>query len=223
MWPCWLCTASSPPVSAHESGYLSTERKAVITSGSGRVIHTLDHRPATTVYNEWLVDTLGTNLTTGSILDVTALTPLGRVTGEHAGHPVYSLAHPAHAHADGSLELFAEIEQGQEIILLCGTRDALIKRAGRTVASAVGGLPCSGALMTFCAGCSIAVSDRLPEVVQAVGQAVRSRPLLGWFTFGEQGPRLGGDRLEHANLMLAALAFPAERPLPLSGARNALR
>ena len=201
--------SEQPPVSAHQCGYLPTTCSAVITSGSGRVIQTLDHRPATVVYNEWLEETMGTRLSTGSILDATALTPLGRITGQHAGSPIYSLAHPAHAHADGSLELFAEIEPGQKIILLRGTRDALIQRAGRTMAAAMGGDICSGALMTFCAGCSIAVSDRLSEVVEQVGIAASARPVLGWFTFGEQGPRRGRRRLEHANLMLAAVAFPA--------------
>lgn len=205
----------SRPVSfAYHNGYAPTDSKGTVTRVEGRRVFEIDNRPAIEVYQEWTGHAEGIAVpgeASQSILSQSTLWPLGRKVADLDGVSSYLLAHPAVAHADGSIDLFASVEAGEVLTQMSGTKASLIDRAGRvaTLARAAGTMesePIAGALMVYCGGCMLTVRDRLDEVVEGVSQALDGAPFLGTFTFGEQGQILGaGNR--HGNLMISCIVF----------------
>lgn len=191
-------------------GYEATGNKGIATATSPRTLEEIDGRPAAEVYNEWteglISDLLGKG---GHILARTTLHPLGRVAGYIGGVPYFQLAHPDSVTPKNALTLFAEMTAGDEIVLMRGTVDSLITRAGRVATAAMethaaGPQDVAGALVVYCAGCMLTVQDRLGEVVESIREALPGIPFLGTFTYGEQGCFLnGGNR--HGNLMISVL------------------
>jgi hypothetical protein len=140
-------------------------------------------------------------------------TPLGRAVSEVGGFPYYLLSYPVSALPDGALLVFTEIQQGDEVILMTGSADSLVSRAGRAASVAVSTAlfepeDLRGALLLYCAGCMLGVQERMPEVVASLRTAVRNAPFLGAFTLGEQGGFIGVEN-RHGNLMIAVLVFGA--------------
>ncbi len=205
----------SAPVSfAYQSGYSPTTKCGVVTETDGRRIRTIDNRPALDVYRDWTdgaIDAMQPCETDRAILSESTFWPLGREVTQLGEVPFYLLAHPAVAHQDGSIDLFATVEQGEELRLMTGTKDGLTTRAGRVaaLARATGRMtdtPVSGALMIYCGGCMLSVQDQLTKVVSGVNGALEGAPFLGAFTFGEQGALIrAGNR--HGNLMISCIVF----------------
>lgn len=205
----------SRPVSfAYHNGYAPTPASGRVTRVENRRVIEIDRRPAVEVYRDWTgqdVDAGAEPGTPVSILSESTLWPLGRKVAELDGVSSYLLAHPAVAHADGSIDLFATVEEGEVLTQMSGTESSLVDRAGRvaTLARAAGRMeaePIAGALMVYCGGCMLSVRDRLDEVVGGVAAALDGAPFLGTFTFGEQGQILGaGNR--HGNLMISCIVF----------------
>lgn len=198
--------------SSFQSGYLPTARSGVVTSATGRIVHTIAGRPAAEIYREWtgkLLDEVPA--TGGNILALTTLAPLGRTLGKVGRVPFYTLSHPDALLADGSLSLFTEVAVGEELVLMSGSTASLVARAGRVAKAAIdlGGFAADsilGAVVVYCAGCMMTVQDRLPDVVAELNAALGHRPFIGIFTFGEQGCLLAG-RASHGNLMISSLVF----------------
>lgn len=196
---------SCPLASIYQSGYAPTGANGLVTRVEGRRLFEIDGRPAAQVLHEW---SGGAVPVAGAaplpILADATLWPLGRVTRHVAGVPFHLLAHPATAHPDGSVDLFADLEQGDRLWQMKGTADSLVARAGRVAALAretVGG-SVAGALVVYCGGCMLAVRDRMDEVADGIVAALGDAPWLGVFTFGEQGVPTGGGAL-HGNLMIS--------------------
>jgi hypothetical protein len=199
---------------AYRNGYSPTACNGVVTRASGRTIHEIDGMPAFDVYSAWTdgaVSRPGPGETEVAILSQSTFWPLGREVTQLGEVPFYLLAHPAVARDDGSIDLFATVETGEELTLMTGSADSLTARAGRvaSLARAAGRLdaaPISGALMIYCGGCMLSVSDRLDEIVEGVNAALDGAPFLGAFTFGEQGALVrAGNR--HGNLMISCIVF----------------
>lgn len=197
---------------AFHSGYSPTPKRGRVTKGGGRVIAEIDRRPAAEVYNQWADGIIAQALEgQDSVLAATTLYPLGRMVGEIGGVPYFSLAHPYMVVPGGGLSLFSGIKVGEEVVLMRGTIETLISRAGRVASSAMeaGRLTpgeISGALVFYCAGCMLTVQERIDEVVSSLNQAMPGKPFLGGFTFGEQGCFTGGEN-RHANLMISVIVF----------------
>ena len=202
---------SSPVVSAFQSGYAPTGFSGVATRCKGRTLVEIDGRPARAVLAEWTGGTVVTPAGVDiSILGASSWTPLGREAQTVAGVPFHLLAHPAMARADGGVDLFAAVQQGETLHQMRGSPDSLATRAGR-LARLVGdddrlsgGI--AGALVVFCGGSMLAMRDRMDEVVGGLRAALGAAPFLGVFSFGEQGTSLGGENL-HGNLMISCTAF----------------
>ncbi len=199
---------------AYQNGYSPTASRGVVTRASGRTIHEIDGQPALSVYRDWAnaaVDQPGPDEDEVAILSQSTFWPLGREITQLGEVPFYLLAHPAVARRDGSIDLFATVETGEELTLMSGTADGLTTRAGRvaTLARMAGRMDASdisGALMIYCGGCMLSVQDRLDEVVSGVNEALDGAPFLGAFTFGEQGALVrAGNR--HGNLMISCIVF----------------
>ncbi|HQB30150.1 MAG TPA: FIST N-terminal domain-containing protein [Syntrophales bacterium] len=197
---------------AFHSGYEPTKKKGVATRVSGRVLHEIDGRPAAVVYNEWTGGLIGNVLPDGgSLVPATTFTPLGHPVGQVGGFPYFKLSYPVAALPGKGLQLFAEIQQGGEVVLMKGTPESLASRAGRVAKAAMDAAPfpgekTEGALMLFCAGCMLAVRDRMNQAVLDLKNTLRDKPALCAFTLGEQGCFIGGEN-RHGNLMIATLLF----------------
>lgn len=196
---------------AYQSGYAPTPTAGRASRVDGRRVYEIDGRPARDVYAEWTngaVDARDAEAPK-SILSDSTLAPLGREVGAVASVPFHLLAHPATANPDGSIDLFADVSEGEELRLMEGSADSLVARAGRVAARAAGdGAAPAGALMIYCGGCMLAVQDRMGEVAAGVDAALGGAPFLGVFTFGEQGAVLGEEN-RHGNLMISCVTFAA--------------
>ncbi len=193
-------------------GYEATQKKGIATQTGRRTLSEIDGRPAAHTYNEWTGGIIKDQLASGGkILSQTSLNPLGRVAGHIGDIPYFQLSHPDSVTPRGELTLFSDINTGDEVVLMRGTVDSLIARAGRVATSAIDTYLSSpeevaGALVVYCAGCMLTVHDRLEEVVDSIRAALPDTPFLGTFTYGEQGCFLnGGNR--HGNLMISVLLF----------------
>jgi len=201
---------SSPVSCDYQSGYAPTQTHGRVTRVEGRRLYEIDGKQAASVYTGW---TGGAVAEAGvddlSILAASTFYPLGRYSETLADVPFHLLAHPAVAHPDGSVSLFADVEPDETLWLMNGSADTLIARAGRVAASSREGLAgsgVSGALVVYCGGCMLAVQDRMEEVTRGVAQALGGAPFLGVFTFGEQGAPLGSET-RHGNLMISCSSF----------------
>nr|WP_263429150.1 FIST N-terminal domain-containing protein [Nannocystis pusilla] len=210
-----VVTAMYPSGSIHvafHSGYSPSDRSGVATRVDGRTLHEIDGRPAAEVYDEWtggvIADVLGRG---GNVLRSTTLHPLGRVAGEYGGLPFHRLSHPDSVTAEGALTLFTEIDEGERLIQMVGTRESLVSRAGRVARAAMraGNLEASdlaGALVVYCAGCMLTIQSEIGDVAGEVARELGGKPFLGTFTFGEQGCFVN-RRSHHGNLMISVVVF----------------
>ncbi|MCO6177020.1 FIST signal transduction protein [Ciceribacter sp. RN22] len=200
---------STPLASAYQSGYAPTGESGRVTRVEGRRLREIDGRPAAEVYHRWTGHTVPmAGAEPLSILAASTLWPLGRVTRDVAGVPFHLLAHPAVAHPDGSLDLFADVAEGDCLWQMQGSADSLVARAGRVAGQArdEAGGELSGALVVFCGGCMLAVRHRMDEVRAGINAALGDVPWLGMFTFGEQGVPTGRPA-KHSNLMISCTTF----------------
>ena len=203
---------SKPVAFAFQSGYAPSETTGRVTKADGRRIIEIDGKPALDVYSDWSGGAAPASVDAPTpILAESTMNPLGRPLGSLEDVPYYLLAHPAEAYPDGSFDTFANVEVGEEVCLMEGDPDQLVRRAGRVAKLAMesgrfDGEAIAGALMVYCGGCMLAVRDRMEEVATGVDAALDHAPYLGIFTFGEQGAVLGQGNL-HGNLMISCLVF----------------
>jgi len=203
---------STNVISAFHSGYEPTEKFGIVTKSNGRIVSEIDNKPAAQVYNDWSNNLIGDFIhKDGNILSITSLHPLGRIVGTVNSVPYYQLAHPDSVTSDGSISLFANIEEGEKLVYMSGTKDGLVNRAGRVAQASLTvhsthPNQISGAIVVYCAGCMLTVQDRMEDVVSGLKTALNNKPFLGIFTFGEQGCFVGGEN-RHGNLMISVMTF----------------
>jgi len=209
-----VITALYPSVNtyfAFHSGYEPTPKRGKVTEAVGRVLISIDGKPAAHVYNLWTDNLIGEKTAPVSIFAKTTFAPLGRIAGYIGKVPYFRLSHPEMVTEQGGLSLFTEVNVGDEVILMRGTRDSLINRAGRVAYSAlqadrVRPKRIYGALVIYCGGCMLAVGAHMSEVAKNINETLTGVPFLGMFSFGEQGCFASGQN-HHGNLMISMLAF----------------
>ena len=196
---------------AFQGGYTPSPRSGVVTAAEGRRLISIDGEPAATVYARWTDNAVLPALTTPrSILADSTLNPLGRVSDNIAGVPMYLLIHPATSNPDGSIELFADVQVGDRLWQMEGTQKSLIERAGQVArASLEADLTPAGALIVYCAGCMLAQPHRMDAVADSLREALNDTPFLCVFTFGEQG-YVTPAQSRHGNLMISSTVFGQE-------------
>ncbi|WP_304804933.1 FIST signal transduction protein, partial [Pseudotabrizicola sp.] len=136
--------------SAYQSGYAPTGDSGFVTRVDGRRLFEIDGQPAATVYHGWTQGAVPVATTVPeAILSSATLWPLGRVSRQIASVPFHLLAHPSVANPDGSLDLFADVELGDQLWQMQGSADSLVARAGRVARQARDDLsvPMAGALV----------------------------------------------------------------------------
>ncbi|CAN8064935.1 unnamed protein product [Agarophyton chilense] len=187
--------------------YKKGEQYAIVTKCAGRVIHELDGKSAGEVLREWVGEVIETQSREGgSVLVECASFPLGveRVSGGWIG------IHAAQITAEGSVGLFAEVNEGDKLTVMRkmgGADSATAASIGLEhvykEAMNQGGLtnPKAGILI-YCGGLSIAVGDELNKSLEPIkGKAA----MLGMTAFGEQG-QVAGRNL-HSNLAIGMALF----------------
>lgn len=205
-WP-WQLAVS------YQGGYLATEHQGRITAAVGRCVVSIDHKPAAEVYERWL----GTPLPReAQVLAQTALRPFGLAYGVGGGLDVHVLVHPERVHDDGSIDCFAEVQQGERILMMEASTSSLTRRGGLVTRFAMqqAGVVAAdvvAGLVIFCAGGMRALNEDVGPLTDSVKKVLGSAPFLMPFTYGEQG-RLRRHRIDHGNLMLSALLL-TRKPL----------
>ncbi|MFD2176629.1 FIST signal transduction protein [Veronia pacifica] len=199
---------------AFNSGFSTVGFEAKVTKVDGREVVELDHRPAADVYREWYREITRKEIHDESIFKQSTLFPLGRQTGTIHGIPYFALSHPSAVSERGGIEMFTNIDVGETVYLMSGTRQMLVTRAGRVLRSACGykenNVKPIGGLAIYCAGCMLLIKDQLHEVASQMHKTMKGSPFACAFTFGEQGQFLCGE-LAHGNLMISAVVFHEDR------------
>ena len=199
---------------AFEGGYLRSENRGTITRAEGRIIYEIDNRPAAEVYNEWTGSTVVAEEleTGGSILSDASYYPLAKIIKNEGKEYTLSI-HPLSINAtDHSLEVFANVEEGDEVLLMHGDWELLLNRALTTPTKALESESLSKedvsfGVYTYCAGTVLAIpEDERPKMPVLVKTAIGDAPFIGTFTFGEQGHIRGVGNL-HGNLVNSMIVF----------------
>jgi hypothetical protein len=200
---------------AFGAGYAPTAMKGVVTRAKGRIVYELDGLPAAEVYNQWTDGLITPQLDGGSILEHTSFHPVGRVAGQIGKVPQYLLIHPFSVEANRAVTFGVNIAEGDELLLMAGSRESLIGRMQNVAAAArqAAGpsFQLTGALVIFCGGCMLAVREDMHRVVEGLRATLGGAPFLGMFTFGEQGCFTRGKN-HHGNLSLSSVLFGHEGP-----------
>jgi len=199
---------------AYEAGYLRSENRGTITRAEGRIIYEIDNRPAAEVYNEWTGGTVVADklATGGSVLSKATFYPLAKIIKREGKEYTLSI-HPLSINAsDHSLEVFANVEEGDEVQLMHGDWELILNRALTTPTKALESEALSKedvsfGIYTFCAGTMLAIpEDERPKMPALVKTAIGDAPFIGTFTFGEQG-HIPGVGNVHGNLANSMIIF----------------
>ncbi len=196
---------------AYQNGYAPTAHQGTVTEADGRTIKRIDGALAGEVVANW---SAGKSLAAvpdeeTNILAAATLAPLGKYIGDLNGLPNYLLAHPSVAHPDGSIDLFAEVAEGEMLTQMTGDISELANRAGRVAQQAaieIKDEELLGAMVVYCGGCLMAVQEKLGDIVSGVNKALGGKPFVSSFTFGEQGAIVNSGN-KHGNLMISCVTF----------------
>jgi hypothetical protein len=163
------------------------------------------------VYDEWTRGAIAAQLESGgAVLRETTLHPLGVARGRLGNLGLHVLVHPERVMApEKSLHLFAEVEEGETVYLMRSSPTALVRRASGVAEEAlrrskVTREEIDAALMIYCGGCLLAITERAEEMLADFEQAIGRAPALSAFAFGEQGC-IVPERIDHGNLMCCVL------------------
>ena len=249
-------TRCVPPLAISTALHAQTRRSGVVTKAGadGRTIVEIDGRPAASVYDEWSDGALGAKRPPPSppsgqgaarsdggacnILSESTLYPLAREIQDGDGLRVHHLLHPAFTYPDGSLSTFADVREGETLLMMRAKAEGLVSAVGGATSKALawagpGFERPSGAMVIYCAGCFLATRPHISAVAESIRRGLSGGadgggggtcpPFVGAFTYGEQGP-IGENT--HANLMYNATAFGgggtlAARTPPRSRCRRA--
>jgi len=200
----------------YEAGYPVTEQKGTVTKAEGRIIYEIDGRPAAEVYNEWTGDIFAQQLAepgkVWGILAEATFYPIAKVLRAPGVEPFYLAVHPLDIRPDHSLGVFADMADGDEIVLLHGDWEILLNRFRTTPMKTLETFKLKKgeglfALYTYCAGTMLAIpEEERPKMSLLVKEVIGDVPFIGNFTFGEQGyvPGVGNH---HGNLVNSIVIF----------------
>ncbi len=201
---------------AFSSGYTSTNIKGIATKTNGRYLLEIDGDPALKRYRDWTNHQQNQSSKDDFLFTNFSAYPLGRVAGHLYGRPYYKLSHPIRETKEGGIELFTNIDEGDVLTLMKGSREHLIDRTEKVVNIAFNQkLEESrkiGVINIFCAGPMLHLKQDMNSFCVQINRETEQLPFICPFTFGEQGRFIGGEN-GHGNLMISSAIFhkPYER------------
>ncbi|MCA0937274.1 FIST C-terminal domain-containing protein [Vibrio alginolyticus] len=201
---------------AFSAGHSPTNIKGTATKTKGRCLLEIDGVPALERYRQWTNHQYNQKDKDPFLFTNSSAYPLGRIAGHLYDRPYYKLSHPIRETKEGGIELFTNIDEGDELTLMKGNREHLLARAAKVVNIAFNQkLEESrkiGVINIFCAGPMLHLKQDMNSVCEQINQELDSLPFICPFTFGEQGRFIGGEN-GHGNLMISSAIFhkPYER------------
>lgn len=191
----------------YEFGYERSLNHGIATKAEGRTLYEIDGKPAAEVYNDWTDEQFSEELKKGgSILAKATFYPLAKlVKGEEVSY--LCVSHPGIINLpEKSITMFANIDKGDEVVLLHGNWEWLVNRAQSTARKAMLSeniAPGEGlfAFYTFCAGTLLAIPEsERPKIPVLLKEELGDIPFVSGFTLGEQTfmPGVGN---QHTNLV----------------------
>ncbi|MEW6349274.1 MAG: FIST N-terminal domain-containing protein [Thermodesulfobacteriota bacterium] len=176
------------------SGWLSAGAPKKVTRASGNVVYELDGEPALQVYRRYL----------GKLVDqvpfVGVQFPFGIVVDEslRLGEDPVLRAPMAISHEEGSVSFAGEIPEGATVVLTSGgTKANLLDASADAATRAMQDMRGGTAAMTFFYSCMARrmllgkqTGDETERIRNVVG---RGTPLIGFYTYGEFCPSVGGS------------------------------
>ena len=193
------------------SGYSTGQFNGIVTAVKGRHVLQINQQPALQVYNQWLQQAGIAPLQPGVVMSSSTFHPIGRQLAAK-DIPFSLLSLPVSVDEDGSIQLLSELQPGDEVSLMHGSKEQLIRRGAHVARVAANNLRLrhdvepAAALIVYCAGCMLAVRDQIADVQQSLSDSLPGVPYLVAFTFGEQGCFADGYN-RHGNLMISAVIF----------------
>ena len=175
-------------------------KRGKATKAKGRTLYEIDGRPAAEVYAEWTGKTLD-SIKGGAILSESFFNPIGIA---HEGY--WQTVHPGNVNEDLSIDGYVVFPQGADIAVLSATQDELVAETNAVFKRAIDmgkiSQPSFGFLV-HCAGCRLAIGDRVGEVVEQAKMALGNTPFIGYNVFGEQATTQQKE-IMHCNLALSS-------------------
>lgn len=214
-----ICYCSASVKGALYTGYNASAHVGVVTKIDGpRHILEIDHRSSTEVYNEWTGGALQNEMEQeeANVLGISSLFPLGQRCGSWEGEPYYRVMHPhLFKKATKSVTVFADVKEGENIVMMSGTKENLVNRIAQISSHVVRQSNFTtqevrGALVIFCGGAMMYASDQMDTAAEKLYDALGGTPYVGIHTFGEQGQFPDGTS-RHGNLMFSAVVFSSKR------------
>jgi hypothetical protein len=147
-----------------------------------------------------------------SILAKSAFMPLAKAVVTPTGEKRFISLHPARIDPKTrAIDLFGEPSDHQPIYFLKGNADSLVHRVSTVTRRAMvdGAIPrgeVAAGLHIYCGGAMMAVEKRIGELVPGIDGVLGHKPLIGAFTFGEQGAYKGHGSFQ-GNLMTSTVVF----------------
>lgn len=191
-------------------GFRASNRTAVITSAEGHEVITLDGRAAADVYAE-LLDTPKDRLE-GNHLTFTTGFPLGIM--DATGH--YNLSVASYFTPRGGLRMTQPLAEGTTLTVMEPVEGDMILSGREAMWKAVlrSGISSPAIAIIFsCALRSRILKERVKEEIARAAELFPSLPVVGFYSFGEQGVSDDGIS-RHSNETVAALLLGDELSYP---------
>ena len=190
---CALVATHNPVGFGSKHGWRPLDRLALVTKSSGRVVEELNHRPAAEIYAEMLKVNLE-DLKRGVLAwDIGLSNPLGMpdLLGE------IWLRHPKALLEDGGISFFSKVPEGVALRLMYGRKEDLIGAARDAASEAIErcGKPrgVEAAMVFNCvARYKLLGTEGAREELNELKKVIGDAPLIGFYTYGEQGFTAGG-------------------------------
>jgi len=203
--------------SAFYSGFEDSRKSGKVTDAKGRLLITIDNKPAQEVYKKWGEGKFDHLLSKTEDLATmeTAVAPLAKRIQTKDGQKHLVTIRPQKFMANGSLTMGGDVSVGETLYYVEGTKDSLVKHAGvvtekAIVSGAIAASDLAGGLQIYCAGASTVIGLRdggsAPEMVAEIKKAMNGKPFIGGFSSAEQG-QIRGLGFFNSNLMSSMVVF----------------
>ncbi|OGE77799.1 MAG: hypothetical protein A2751_01960 [Candidatus Doudnabacteria bacterium RIFCSPHIGHO2_01_FULL_46_14] len=175
-------------------GWVPIGHPMKVTKSEGAVIHTLDNRPAISIYEDYF-GTKADELRKEPLARMAITYPLGIKIPDM---DEYLIRDPITVDANGAITCAAEMPEGSEVRLMIGSKEKAIEAAEEAARKVMADLESDKSVPKFvlmfnCIAREKLFAQKAKEEIDAVKKILgEDVPLLGFYTYGEQAP-LGGE------------------------------
>lgn len=180
-----------------DHGWSPVGAPRTITGAHGNVVHSIDNRPAITLYADYLGELEVKNLKTHTLGEIALSYPLG-LQNKDDGEIL--LRAPFQAKDDGSVICGGELANGDVVQLMLGSKESVVdaaKRAANAAMNALGRKPAAAFIFNSYVRSTLfenmeAAKAETRAIQDIIGADV---PTIGFYTYAEHAPRSGASFL----------------------------